>query len=238
MKGYTIKEVKSWGACYPRERLEALYAGRETLTARECLDLDIPDEDKLYALLRPEVLPGKELHFLACDFAERVVHLTRDPCSAEAIRVKRLWLEGKASDVEMGAAKAAAKAATRTAKTAAIEWVAKANAAWAAKEDAEDVEAAARTWAKAEADAAKADAAWAAANAAWVAAAMATTADAARAAANTAAEASAAAAWEAAAEAAAARASAARAEARAAERKAQLALVREVIERLDSNEGA
>ena len=141
MKGYTIDEVLSWDVCYPRERLEALYAGRETLTARDCLNLDIPDEDKLYTLLRPEVLPEKELHLLACDFAERVVHLTRDPCSAEAIRVKRFWLDGKATDEELDAAKAAAKAATRTAKTAAMKWVAKANAAWAAKEDAEDAEA-------------------------------------------------------------------------------------------------
>ena len=193
MKGYTIDEVLSWDVCYTREQLEGLYAGRETLTARDIFDLPIPDEDKLYALLRPKVIPKRELHLLACDFAERVAHLTRDPRSAEATRVKRLWLDGKATDEELATARAAAKAAA---------WEA-ADAAWEAWKSA---------WAAADAAAEAPDAAWAAANAA--------------------AEASAAA------EAVAAEASVAKAaaEARTAERKAQLALVREVVERLDREE--
>ena len=45
MKGYTIGEVLSWDVCYPRERLEALYAGRETLTALDVFDLPIPGKE-------------------------------------------------------------------------------------------------------------------------------------------------------------------------------------------------
>ena len=129
MKGYTIEEVLSWDVCYSRKELEELFAGRETLTALDCFCLDIPAQDKLFVLLRPEVIPKKELHLLACDFAERVAHLTRDPRSAEAIRVKRLWLDGKATDEELAAARAAAKAAARAANAAAEAAAAEAAAA-------------------------------------------------------------------------------------------------------------
>ena len=115
MKGYTIEEVKSWGVCYPRGRLEELYAGREALTARDCLDLDIPGRDKLFALLRSEVIPERELHLLACDFAGRVAHLSEDPRVVEAIRVKRLWIEGEATDEELRTAQEAALTAARAA---------------------------------------------------------------------------------------------------------------------------
>ena len=198
MTSYTIEEVKSWGICYPREQLEKLYAGREKLTALDCFDLDVPDDDKLFVLLRPEIIPERELHLLACDFAERVTRLAGDPRSAKAIRVKRLWVEGKATNEEL-----------RTARDAALA------AACAAAEAAEA--AACAAWAAAKAEAAAARAAKAAAAAAWAAAW---------------------AAWEAAAWDAAWDAADAAAEARTAERKAQLALVRKVVERLDSNEGA
>ena len=134
MRGYTIEEVESWGVCYPRERLEELFAGRETLTARDCLDLEIPDEDKLFVLLRPEMIPERELHLLACDFAERVAHLTKNSWSSEAIRIKRLWVEGKATDEELAMAKRDAWASAEEVEWKASEWAthaARESAAWA-----------------------------------------------------------------------------------------------------------
>ena len=118
MKGFTVEEVLSWGVCYHREQLEELYAGRETLTALDCFCLDIPEEDKLFVLLRPEVIPERELHLLACDFAGRVLHLAKDSHSSEAIRIKRLWIEGKATDEELRAARAAGEAAEAAAEAA------------------------------------------------------------------------------------------------------------------------
>ena len=68
------------------------------------------------------------LHHFACDEAERALnrHIPEpDERSLNAIRVKRLWIEGKASDAELAAAWAAAKDA---AWADAQAW----NAAWAA----------------------------------------------------------------------------------------------------------
>ena len=205
MKGFTIEEVIFWDVCYPREKLEALYAGRETLTARDVFDLPIPGKDKLYALLRPKVIPERELHLLACDFAERVTHLAGDPRSTEAIRVKRLWVAGEATDEELETSRKAMREAAREAEEAARE------SAWGASE-----------WATCAArkSAAEAAAAWAAS---WGEAAPAAAA-AARAVAESA--------WAAARAASASARAVAKAEARAAERRAQLNLVREVIERL------
>ncbi|NCC85639.1 MAG: hypothetical protein EOM03_16165 [Clostridia bacterium] len=104
MRGYTIEEVRSFGVYCSRKRLKELYAGRETLTALELLALPIPDADKLCALLRPEMLPERELHILACDFAERVVHLA-SPEAFAAIQTKRLWADGRMPEDELVAAR-------------------------------------------------------------------------------------------------------------------------------------
>ena len=62
------------------------------------------------------------LHHFACDEAERALDArqaagdTVDPRSLEAIRIKRLWLQGKASDAELDAARNAAWAAAGAAQ--------------------------------------------------------------------------------------------------------------------------
>ena len=165
----TIDQVIRWRPCsdYPRKRINSLFAGRESLSWEDIVALDIPTEDKLWALLREDFIPDRELHLLACDFAEKVLHLTDDPRCSEAIRVKRLWVDGKATyeelaaawDAALDAALAAARDAARdTARDAA--WDAARDAAWAA------AWAAARAAALAAARAAARDAALAAARAA------------------------------------------------------------------------
>ena len=185
-KRVTVDNVMWWGPCpgYPRKRIEGLFAGRETLGWREIAALDLPAADPLWWLLRPEFLSARRLHLLACDFAEAVLPLADDPRSAEAIRVKRLWVDGQATDEELAAAgKAAREAAREAARVAAREaaeaaaraadWDASeaaaartaGDAAWVA---ARDARAARETWAARDARAAAdaADAALAAAEAA------------------------------------------------------------------------
>ena len=154
MKTVSIDQVMGWRPChdYPQNRITELFAGKEFLSWEDVVALNIPTEDKLWALLREDFIPTRDLHLLACDFAESVLHLTGDPRCAEAIRVKRLWVDGKATDEELSAARAAAWAAARDAAR---------EAAWAADRtaarDAAGTAARAAAW-EAARDAARADA--------------------------------------------------------------------------------
>lgn len=79
-------------------------------------------------------LPEHILYNFACDCVERALMRERaagrepDPRSWEAVRIKRRWVEGRATDQELGAARDAAEAAWEAAWAAA--WAA---AAWAAE---------------------------------------------------------------------------------------------------------
>jgi hypothetical protein len=171
---------------YTEKYVRSLFGRRKYMTALRALDLDIPDEDKLWFVLRPEVIDDVTLRLLSCDFAERALKRERragqepDERSWNAIRVSRRYARGKATDEELAAARAAARAAAWDAACAAA-W----DAAWAAAWDA----ARAAAW-----DAA-CTAAWDAACTAACAAARAAAWDAARAAAW---DAACAAAWDAA----------------------------------------
>jgi hypothetical protein len=146
-RSVTLEDVLSWGPCsyYTRDRLIGLAAGRGRITAREILDLGIPAEDRLWAALREVLIPAAILHEFACRCAEAALHRERerghepDPRCWRAIEVKRAWLRGEASDVELAAARAAAWAvawdAARAAARAAA-WAAARDAAWAAARDA------------------------------------------------------------------------------------------------------
>ena len=79
---------------------------------------------------------------IACDFAEKVVHLCGDDLRpAEAIRVSRLYARGQATKEELAAAWAAARAAARDAAWA-TAWDAARGAAW----DAASAAARAAAW--------------------------------------------------------------------------------------------
>jgi len=135
----TVDQVMAWTPCYTRERVEALFAGRECLTALEIADLDIPAEDRVWALCHRELLTDAELRELACRFVRgtplgdgRVVwDLLTDPRSRTAVEVAERHARGEATDVELDTAHAAAGAAARAAARAAA-WAA-AEAAWAAR---------------------------------------------------------------------------------------------------------
>jgi hypothetical protein len=143
----TAEQIISWEPCprYPAALVRELVG--DGVTVEQILETnEISHDDKMWLLLREQVFSGKQLHELACRFAEYALSKVNnpDPRSIEAIRVKRLWIAGKATDEELDDAREAARddawaAAREAARDAA--W----NAAWdAARDAAWDARAAAR----------------------------------------------------------------------------------------------
>ena len=147
MKSITYEEFLEFEPCWLKTeggaaRMKKIGARKERWTALDILALDdVGAEDKLWAVLREELIDARILHEFACWCAEDALsHVENaDERSWNAIKVKRAWLRGEASDV---------------ARTAA--WSAVLDAAWSA----------ARSAAWSAARAAVLDAAWSAAEAA------------------------------------------------------------------------
>ena len=112
MREITIDQVMAWRPCnydgendgrnYTRQRVEILFSGRDVLTATDIDALDIPTNDKIWVLLHGEFLSDEQMYSLACDFAERVLHLT-DPHAAAIINARRAWLRGEVDDCGLAA---------------------------------------------------------------------------------------------------------------------------------------
>ena len=154
----TTEQIMSWNTCDRCNEgivSDLIGAGK---TPIEIAELGIPAEDRLWVLLRNDVIPEIQLHSLACDFAQEVAHLNPDPRVQAAIDAKRKWIAGQISDKELAAAEAAGAAAWSAAGAAARA------AAWSAAREA----AGAAAWkaAREAAGAAAREAAWSASGAA------------------------------------------------------------------------
>ena len=112
-KSVTIKQVLDWTPCnrYTEEVIAELFIGRKSLTMQDIAELDIPTEDKVWALLHEEFFTERQLHELACAFAER---------TGEAARVA--WAAAWAARVVGEAAWTAGVAAGVAAEEAEREW--------------------------------------------------------------------------------------------------------------------
>ena len=141
----TVDDIMELHPCpdYPRERVDELWSGRESLSLVEICDLDIPIPDRIWAVTG--LMPKRDARHYACDCAQRVAHLNPDPRVQAAIDAARRYADGMATDDELSAAWDAA-------------WDAARAAAWA--------DAWADAWAAARAARAAWDAAWSAALAA------------------------------------------------------------------------
>jgi hypothetical protein len=124
MKSVTVNDVMSWEPCYiedfgedkARMMITDLFAGRETLTVIDMLRLDIPAQDRLWAVLREDCVDDRTLRLFACDCAERVLPLYEaeypdDDRPRKAIETARRYADGQATEDELAAARAAARAA-------------------------------------------------------------------------------------------------------------------------------
>jgi hypothetical protein len=140
----TIKDIDNWGACcredderYNDTRLKKLLRGRKGLTVDEVLRMRIPPEDRLWVVLREELIRPEILHEFACQCAEWILNKREregykiDTRSRAAIQAKRDWLLGTISDKKLDAARVAAWAAALDA-TRDVAWDAARVAAWAA----------------------------------------------------------------------------------------------------------
>ena len=171
MKTVTVEQFKGFRPCWlesaaGRARFRAIAAIRDEWTAVDILDLPgVSAEDKLWSVLRPELIDEATMHEFACRCAEQALARAKnpDPRSVAAIAAKRAWLRGEIGDAELAAARDAARGAARAAACDAALAAALAAAEAAAEADACDA-ALAAAWGDV------CDAAWGAArDAAWTA---------------------------------------------------------------------
>lgn len=117
MKTVTLEEFKTFNPCWMKTeegtaRLEKIGSRKKEWTALDVLRLEeVSAEDRLWAVLREEFVPAHILHEFVCRCAEGALRKAgvTDDRSWNAIRVKRLWIEGKATDTELAAARDAAR---------------------------------------------------------------------------------------------------------------------------------
>ena len=127
MKTITYEQFLEFDPCYlydPEKKalMESIAQRREHWSAMDILELEnIPAADRLWAVLREELIDAPILHEFACRCAERALSRIEnpDPRSLRAIEIKRAWLRGKATDEELAAAQDAALAAAQDAALAA-----------------------------------------------------------------------------------------------------------------------
>ena len=148
MKTITYEQFLEFEPCYlddPKKKalMDSIAQRRERWSALDILELsEIPAEDRLWAVLWKALIDAPLLHEFACRCAERALRRVEnpDPRSLRAIEVKRAWLRDEATDEELVAAEAAARAAEDAARAAE-------DAAWAAARAADwDAARAARQW--------------------------------------------------------------------------------------------
>lgn len=147
MKTVTLEEFKTFEPCWMETaegtaRLEEIGSRKKEWTALDVLRLEaVSAEDRLWAVLREEFIPARTLHEFACRCAEETLQKAgvTDDRSWNAIRVKRLWMDGKANDAELDAAESATWAAARNVARNAARRAAWAAAWVAARPTAKDV---------------------------------------------------------------------------------------------------
>ena len=118
MKKITVREIMKLGPCDRYNIFTIFKLIKFGKTPLEILGLPISKSDKFWLLLRPDYIPIKQLHILACDFAQEVAYLNSDPRVQAAIDAKRLWIDGKITDEELKKARDAAYAAYAAARAA------------------------------------------------------------------------------------------------------------------------
>lgn len=141
MNSITYEEFLKFNPCWLKTeegaaRLKEIGARKERWTALDILALDdVSAEDKLWAVLREELIDARILHEFACWCAEDALSHAEKPDerSVTAIKVKRAWLRGEASDEKLAAARHAARGAARHAAMDAAVDAARA-VAWGAAE--------------------------------------------------------------------------------------------------------
>ena len=117
MRTVTVNQFVKFCPCWletaaGRERFAKVAAIRDEWTAFDVLNLpDVSAADKLWSVLREEFIDAPILHEFACRCAEYALSFADkpDPRSIAAIEAKRKWLRGEITDMELYAARDAAR---------------------------------------------------------------------------------------------------------------------------------
>lgn len=112
----TIDQLMSWKPCYSRAQVEEIANGRTEMSVMDILRLDIPIRDKLWVVLREDVLGARLLCLVSCLFAEHVLPMYEkaypdDNRPRQAIEVARRYADGNATDDELDAVRTVAHGA-------------------------------------------------------------------------------------------------------------------------------
>ena len=162
MKRITAENIMAWWPCdgYPIEKVTSLFGRRKSATVTEVLRAPIPAVDRLWVVLREELISPRQLRLFACACANRALSRERksgrepDKRSIEAIAVARRYAMGKATTEELSAAGNAARSAADAAGSAA------GSAAWSAAGNAARSAAWNAAWSAAWIDAGNAEVEW------------------------------------------------------------------------------
>ena len=144
MKKVTIDKFLEFYPCYSEKEIRKIAGEKVEWTALDILALDIPPEDRLWAVLREEFIVAPILHEFACRCAERALSRVKnpDPRLFEGIETKRAWLRGEITNQELADALESTWCATNDVKWDAAQDAAQnavyaaRNAAWCAAQDA------------------------------------------------------------------------------------------------------
>lgn len=130
MQQFTVADIMSLSPCYTSERVTQLWAGRESLTAREIYALDIPILDRHWAILRL-VTPSQEL--LDRWVGRAIDRVDRTTATNAWCDWADRWKSGEDRTAARAAEAARAARAAGAAEAAEAAWAAwAAEAAWAA----------------------------------------------------------------------------------------------------------
>ena len=164
IKKLSVKKIMEFCPCNKEEEIEEfrIKAGLpETCSVLEFARCKHKNKgDIIYCLLQKGIIPDMEVHTLGVRFAWDALMAEREAGREphlvlwNALRIKKRWLKGKATDAELAAAKTAAWAAGRAAGSAvarsagsAVAWAAGSAAARAAARAAGSAAASAAAWA-------------------------------------------------------------------------------------------
>lgn len=120
---FSVQDILNFNPCsvYTEDRITELFKSvgcKEYVTVDKLFKANIPYDDFFWLILRPEFIPERQLHEIAIWCFERIAkpiwekNYPDDNRPQEAIRIKKLWLDKKATDEELDAAWDAAWAAT------------------------------------------------------------------------------------------------------------------------------
>ena len=117
LKYFDIKDVRKWNPCY--DPIKHLQNGIRYNAVKILVREDISCEDRLWVVLRTDLVSEKLMRLFAVWCARQVQHLMKDDRSIKALDVAEAFANGLATKEELAAAWAAAWDAAWDARTAA-----------------------------------------------------------------------------------------------------------------------